>query len=53
MTDVKRLIIGITLVAVGLGMVLSANSFLAIVGGIMGLAGSYLTLKVLFTGHLG
>lgn len=52
MSDVKRLIIGITLVAVGLSMVLSANSFLAIIGGLLGLVGSYLTVKVIFTGHL-
>ncbi|HWT56003.1 MAG TPA: hypothetical protein VN031_03145 [Candidatus Microsaccharimonas sp.] len=52
MNDVKRLILGITLVAIGLGMVLSASSVMGIIGVILGLIGCYLTVKVLLTGHL-
>jgi hypothetical protein len=53
MSDVKRLILGISLVAVGLAMVLSASStILPWLGGALGLYGSYLTIKVLFTGQL-
>ncbi len=50
MSDLKRLILGITLVAVGLAMVLSANKVLPWVGGILGIYGSYLTIKVILTG---
>lgn len=52
MSDVKRLVLGITLVAIGLAMVLSASSIMLWLGAIFGLYGSYLTIKVLMTGHL-
>ena len=51
MSDVKRLIIGIVLVAVGLAMILTANKVLPFVGGVLGIIGSYLTIKVILTGH--
>jgi hypothetical protein len=52
MSDVKRLILGISLVAVGLALVLSADSILPWLGGLLGIYGSYLTIKVILTGHL-
>lgn len=53
MSDIKRLILGITLVCVGLVAVLSSGwGILPYIGGALGLYGSYLTIKVIFTGHL-
>lgn len=52
MSDVKRLILGISLVAVGLAMVLSADSIFTWLGGALGVYGSYVTVKVILTGHL-
>lgn len=52
MSDIKRLILGIALVAVGLAMVLSANKILPFLGAVLGITGSYLTIKVILTGHL-
>lgn len=48
MSVVKGLIIGIVLVAVGLGMVLSSStSFLPWIGGLLGIAGAVLIIRTL------
>lgn len=53
MSDVKRLIIGIALVFIGLTALLSATKgIIPYVGGGLGLIGCYMTVKVIFTGHL-
>jgi hypothetical protein len=53
MSDIKRLILGIVLVGIGLAIVLGGGGgALPYIGGLLGLAGSYLTIKVILTGHL-
>jgi hypothetical protein len=51
-TDIKKLILGITLVAIGLGLVLTANKIAPFIGGLLGLIGSYLVVKALLAGNI-
>ncbi len=52
MSIVKRLVIGIILVAIGLGMVLSSSmALLPYIGGLVGLVGAGIIVRTLLADH--
>jgi len=52
MSEVKKLALGILLVAVGLGMLLSSSGFLPIIGALLGVVGAYLIIRALISGKI-
>ena len=52
MSEVKKLALGIVLVAVGLGMLLSSNGFVPIIGAILGVVGAYFVIRALISGKV-
>ena len=53
MSDVRKLILGIVAVLIGLFSVLSTgNGLIPIVGGLIGLYGAYVVIRVLLRGNL-
>ena len=52
MSELRKLALGIALVAIGMFMLLSASSFMPYVGGALGLVGAYLIIRSLFSGKL-
>lgn len=52
MSDVKKLIIGIILVVIGMAMLLSsAGNIFPYIGALIGIVGVVVTVKTLVTGH--
>jgi len=52
MSDAKKLLGGIILVAVGIGMFLSGSSFVSIIGGLLGAAGAITVGYILWRGKI-